>query len=285
MIKLFWVVLPIVLVSVIFVVKKNKINIQHKNEKVMSCDVINYSEYKISLKEYVKYYACTSILGFVIGYIFFESTQAILLFCLLPILGKKVYKNYLIEKRIEALNLQLKDFFYTISSYISTGNSMNYALDMTLIQLSDMYKTDDYIIKDLKWIVNAIEETNTNADIALKEWAKRTTLDDLRDFAEVYSICRLTGGDMTKVINQTSQMLIEKISISKEIKLLASQKRFEGRIMIAMPFMIILFIKTFSTGYLDVMYETVTGRLFMVCGLIAILFASVWSRKITNIEV
>ena len=78
---------------------------------------------------------------------------------------------------------------------------------------------------------------------------------------------------------------MEKIEIDEEIRVMTVQKIFEGRIISLMPIGIILFLRLVSPEYLQIMYETVTGRLLMTVALACIVYAGYLIRKITFIEV
>ena len=80
-------------------------------------------------------------------------------------------------------------------------------------------------------------------------------------------------------------ILGEKIAIENEIRATASQKKIEGRIIASMPVFIIVFLQVISPNYLNVMYETITGRFLMTAALIVTAAAFVVIERITSIEI
>jgi tight adherence protein B len=80
-------------------------------------------------------------------------------------------------------------------------------------------------------------------------------------------------------------MLVDKIGSEKEIKTLTSQKRFERKIISAMPIVVILFLNLVSPGYIEILYTSLEGRLIMTAALGAIGYAYFLTMKLTKIEV
>jgi tight adherence protein B len=80
-------------------------------------------------------------------------------------------------------------------------------------------------------------------------------------------------------------MLIDKIGIEKEIKTLTSQKRFEGKLISAMPVVVILFLNIASPAYIEILYTSFNGRVIMTAALAGILYAYRMTLKLTKIEV
>ena len=80
-------------------------------------------------------------------------------------------------------------------------------------------------------------------------------------------------------------MIGEKIAIKKEIAVMVSEKKFEGRIITCMPFVIIVFLRFISPEYLESLYSTWLGRLLMTVSLAAAAAAYYLIERITDIEV
>jgi tight adherence protein B len=128
-------------------------------------------------------------------------------------------------------------------------------------------------------------ENRENVEELLSDFAARTGQEDIINFVDVYKACRMTGGDMERVIANSTEVMMDKMQIEKEIRTLTAQKKFEGRIISAMPLVVVLFLNIFSPDYLAVMYETVGGRVVMSIALFGIVFAYRMMMKLTEIEV
>ena len=128
-------------------------------------------------------------------------------------------------------------------------------------------------------------ENRENEEDLLVDFAARSKQEDIRNFVDVYRACRVTGGNMEKVIANASSVLMDKMTIEREIDALTSQKKFEGRLISVMPLLVVLFLNIFSPDYLAVMYETFEGRLIMTIALGGIAGAYRLMMKMTEIDV
>ena len=114
---------------------------------------------------------------------------------------------------------------------------------------------------------------------------ERTGIEDIENFAAVFSTAKRTGGDMEKVIQTSARMLGDKIDVKKEIEATLAAKKAEQMIMSLMPAGIILYLQLTSPGFLEVLY----GNAFGVCAMSACLGIyglSYWmGRRIVDIQV
>jgi len=195
------------------------------------------------------------------------------------------YAHCLAEKRRELLKVQFKDLLYSLSASIATGRHMSQSLGEALQNLKSIYSEDTPMIRELEYIVRAISENRDREEYLLADFARRSGIDDIRDFVDVYLACRVTGGELERVIADASEVLMDKMSIEREIRALTAQKRFECRLISIMPIAAVLFLNIFSPDYLEAMYTTVGGRLVMTAALAGIASSYKLTLKLTEINV
>lgn len=245
----------------------------------------HYEIYRMNKKE--KYWALfqSALILFIAAYVFYQNIGLSLLFSGLSVFSEKLFQDRLIRKRRTELCEQFKDALYSISSSISAGRQMPYAIKEAIINLGLLYSQEAYMLKEFKFMVKRFEETHESMEEIFKDFAFRTGVEDIMNFADIYVTSRESGGDLETIIRKTSETIIEKINIKREIHTLIAQKKYEARILTAMPFIVILFLTFVSPGYLNEMYTTLIGRVVMTIGLLAIGVSYKWSSKITDIEV
>ncbi|MEL7654598.1 MAG: type II secretion system F family protein, partial [Bacillota bacterium] len=183
------------------------------------------------------------------------------------------------------LKEQFRDVLYSISSSVAAGRQMTEALFEAEKNARLIYKEDSFIVLELSYMAKRIHEYREPEEEILKDFALRTSIQDISDFVDVYLTCRETGGDMIKVLTKASEVIMDKITIEKEINTITSQKRYEAKILTAIPIIIILFLQIISPDYLAVLYEGIQGRCIMTAALAGIGLAYLWSMKLTNIQV
>lgn len=221
---------------------------------------------------------------FTMGQIFYGNIVFSAICGLTVFLFLDKYKNYLSKKRARALRYQFGDFLYSLSASIATGRQLASALQEAYINLGYVYKANTPMIIELKYMIKCIAENRESEELLLTGFAQRSGVEDIRNFVSVYLTCRTTGGDINQVISNASEILMQKISIDREIRVMISQKQFEGKIISAMPIIIIMLLNIASPEYLESLYCTLPGRLIMTVALVGILSAYVLTEKITNIE-
>lgn len=246
----------------------------------------NYDTYVLNKKETIDYYFFAIIAVMILLYIFYNS----LIFSLIisPVIAsllKKKYAEYRNNKRKDLLKSQFIELLQSLSSSISAGRQMGEALEEGLAAISSSYPLESPLIKELKFMVKSIKESREGEVPLLRSFAKRAKITDITSFVDVYSICRETGGDMEKAIGKTSQVLLEKLSIEKDMKVLSAQKKFESKLISLMPIIVIVFLRITSPSYVEPLYSTLSGRMVITLSLLGIAYAYYLTEKITRVTI
>ena len=223
--------------------------------------------------------------AFFTTYLFYNSLVISLLsFMVYPIL-KKSYLRYLEAQRIRTLQNQFRDLLYSFSASFAAGRQMAEALMEARKTLGEMYPENSPIVVELTIMTGQIKEAKETEEKVLVEFAARCRIPDITTFVDVYVTCRTTGGNMERAILRTVKVLLEKMEIQEEIRVMTSQKKLEGKIITSLPFLILILLRVSSPSYLAVLYESFMGRLMMTGSLLLIYVAYMSIEKITSIEV
>lgn len=196
-----------------------------------------------------------------------------------------LYKETLRKKRLALLETQFRDFLYAVSSSVAAGRQFDRALEDAEQALLAVYAPDTPLCMELASILRAIRDERRDEADLLRDLAKRSDSEDIRDFVDVYVLCRQLGGDMEEVIGSTAKVMTDKMAIRREIDTLTAQKQLEGRIITVMPILVIVGLNVFSPDYLNVMYTTIAGRLIMTLTLGGIAAAYLITKKLLNIRI
>lgn len=245
----------------------------------------SYLYYKLNLNEKIRFLIIYGLGLVTIAYLFYHSIILSLLFSCLAYPGLGPYRSYLAEKRKKQLKEQFRDVLYSISASVSTGRQMPEALLEAEQSMKLIYKEDSLIVLELSNMVKRLNEYRESEEEILKDFASRTSIEDISDFVDIYLTCRETGGDFIKVLTKASEIIMDKITIEREIRTITAQKQFEAKILTAIPLIILLFLQLVSPDYLSAMYESIKGRILMTLALSCLGFSYLWSMKLTKIEV
>ena len=263
------------------IAKKKKVNINPERENFL----IDYNEYKMTKQEKIKWAIVGIAIVFGASFIFYRHIVWSALLSIIGIKYVEIKRKEIIKKRKEKLLLQFKEALYVVSTSLSAGKSVENAFIDAKNDLEAIfdYGNEKYIIDELIYINRRIEMNKTIED-ALDDFADRSGLEDVRTFANVFSACKRTGGNLKSVTEMTSRVIGEKITTKQDIKTLVAGKKFEATALTFIPFGIILFIQITAPEFISTLY-TFSGRLISTGALLVIMIATIWAQKIMDIEV
>lgn len=245
----------------------------------------DYDVYIMSAKEKVICILTAAAVLFALSYIFYRSLIFSGIISLLALYYPKVKTKKLVEKRKKELNLQFKDMLYSISSSLSAGKSVESAFRDVLKDLEVLYPNPETsIIKEARYIIRKLD-LNETIESALYDLARRTHLEDIENFAEVFQTCKRTGGNIVEVIRNAANLINDKIEIKQEISTMLAERKLEQRILNAFPIFIVVMMSISSEDYIAPIFNTVAGRLAMTVSVILLIIAYFVSRKIMDIKV
>lgn len=259
---------------------------QAKSVKKIEDHLIDYSEYKLSVKEYILYATLACIFFGVIGYIFYESVLGSIIVGAAGLYYPKIQKNNLQKNRQEKLKLQFKEAIASLSSSLAAGRSIENSFKEVVEDLYLLYPDPNtYIIREFE-IINRRIENGETIENAILNFSIRSDLEDVQNFANVFITCKRTGGNLVEVIRRTSDIISEKIDIQQEVSVMVSSKRFESKIMTIAPIAMILLLKTSAPDYLAPMYSWDTaGPIIMTICLVILVFGYWLGQRIMDIKV
>lgn len=246
--------------------------------------MIHYNSYKFSKKETLKYGVIGGSYFFLMGLIFFGSIIGGILALSGIALFFKEQKTSAIKKRKIRLREEFKEAMYTLSSSLGAGRSAEQAFIQTLRDLKVIYEVDSDIIREFSIIVHKLH-MNEPIESILLNLSERADIEEIHNFTSVFIMAKRSGGDMIRIIKETTQMIHEKIEIQKEIDLLVVQKQFEQKILSYIIPGMIVFFQLAAPVFLKPLYTTFEGRLVMFIALAMYLISAKIGKSIVTIEV
>ena len=245
----------------------------------------DYNYYVMSKKEKLLYTLIAAAALYVVGYIFYHSHILSAILSLFSLKYPKMRRKQIIEKRKNELNLQFRDMLYSLSSSLSAGKSVEMAFRDVIKDLMIIYPDPNTsIILEVELIVRRIE-MNETIESALADFASRSHLEDVENFADVFQTCKRTGGNIVEIIRNTSNIINDKIEIKQEITTLLSSRKFEQKVLNIMPIGLILMLTLTAEDYMNDIFTTIAGRIAMTVAIIFLVAAYFISSKITDIKV
>ena len=231
-----------------------------------------------------KFFVGAPALGMLLGNLYFDSyiAGAALSGALLLLLP--YFRKLEEEKARMELLVQFKDLLYSMAASFSVGRNMRQALKESLEFWGNTYGDKDRIVIETRLMLRGMEEANETDVRVLKDFAERSGLRDIQDFANVYESCKVTGGDMGRAISRATEVIADRIDMDRELRSMMTAKLSEGRVVGLAPVALVCAMKSFAPEYMEPMYSTLSGTMASCLSLALTAFAIVIIERINRVD-
>lgn len=245
---------------------------------------IDYRFYQLSLIEYLKYLCKAALLLSAFIFVFYRSLRLYLFLLPLTSLYPIFLRKSLAKKRQHLLLKEFQEAMGIVSSFLEAGFSIENSFQKSLSEIQQLLGEDALILREWKAFIKKLEVNQTMEDI-LSDFAERSGMEDIHNFAEVFLLAKRTGGELPQIIKSTSSVIRDKFELTEEILTMNAAKRYEQKIMNYIPFFIIIYMNLSAPDFFGMLYQTMLGRVCMTVCLGLYFFALYLSEKILRIEV
>lgn len=200
------------------------------------------------------------------------------------LLFPRLMRERLLRVRRAKLRLQFKEMLQVLSSLLAAGRSVENAflsLEHDLAMLIADSRSD--LLRELRIISNQLRNGEPLEPL-LRSLADRADLEEVRNFADAFAVCKRAGGDLIEIVRRTSQLIGEKLEVELEVSVLMAQKRFESRLMMGMPFAFIGFLGFIAPEYMAPLRQGIGWAVLAAC-LSLLGVCCWWMARIMRIEV
>lgn len=245
----------------------------------------NLGEYEFSRNENLIFYAALAVSGLLIAYLMYRNILFAIVILPFARKIKGFVKEAIIRSRRRRYLAEFKDFLFMASTAIGAGRSMKDAIAESIPSLKNIYGKKSILAGDLTVAYERMDKGGENDLSVLQDLAEASGIEDVHDFVTIYSICKTTGASLITALNKAASVIMEKMSIDREIEELIRRKESEGLVIFAMPAMIILFLNLTAPDYIAPLYETIAGRIIMTAVAASNIGIYAMIQRITNVEV
>lgn len=243
----------------------------------------DYHFYVPSLKERILWFLIGLAAAGAVLYIFYESVWVSLIagavcgVAFIPIRNRQV-----INKRRQKLSLQFRELLDALSTSIGAGRNVQDSFVSAVDDLTVQFGREADIVKELEIICSGMYN-NVPVEELLSNFAQRSGVEDIGNFANVFATCYRKGGNINEIIKNTAEIIGDKIEIKMELETMVAGQKNEMNIMLVMPVLFVIVMKSMGGGLIDLSSAvgilSVTGALIIF---VAAYFAGQW---ITNIKI
>jgi len=245
-------------------------------------NAVDYRIYHMTVKDNLIGGAIGFLLVAIVLYIFYQSYIFSALAGIGGIyLGWKIYHGYLYKKRSTTLLLQFKDMLESLSNSYATGKNTPGAFSDCEVDLAQQHGDNAYIVHEMHLVSTGIINNITVEEI-LQDFAVRSGLDDVQNFVSTFTVCNRLGGNLKEIVSETRNVICDKIDIEQEIITNITEKKNELNIMLIMPIIIIVMLR--SLGNASLVNNSFINIIVKTVAIVIFGLAYMLGRKITDIK-
>jgi tight adherence protein B len=182
------------------------------------------------------------------------------------------------QRRLRRFERNFPEAIDLLGRAIRAGHALTAGLEMIPKELPDPVAGEFRIV---------FEEHNFGLPLrdALLNLAARIPLVDVRLFVTGLLVQKETGGNLAELLDNLSAVIRERFKIRGEVRVRTAQGRFTAGLLIALPPLMLLFLRSANPDYVRVLFEDPMGvRMLAVAALMQLVgSAIIW--KIVHIEV
>ena len=243
----------------------------------------DYSKYRFSWQEYLlcffkAFFATGAFTG-----MFYRSWLGMLAF---PAVWKVLYgrdKKNRIQKRKERLSLQFKDTILMVTAGIQAGSSIENAFLDVEREIGVLYGQNSEMGQELALIRKGL--TNRVAlEQMLLDFGRRSGIEEIRDFTEVFATARHLGGNLKEMIQRTADLTGQRMETQRDIATMLASRKYEQKVMMLIPFLLYGYMQVSSKGFFDGLYHNPAGIAIMTVCFGLYLASCVLAEKIMDIR-
>lgn len=182
-----------------------------------------------------------------------------------------------VQKRKNSFTEQLGDSLNTISNALRAGYSFQQAMDVVAKEMEPPISQE---------FAQVAREVNMSVplDVALEAMNRRVGSRDFDLVVTAVLIHREVGGNLAQILDTISDTLGERIRMKREINSLTAQGRLSATILVAMPFVIGLFLYVFKEEQIMLLFTEPVGRMALALSLVLEVIGIFVIRRIVDIE-
>lgn len=261
--------------------------------------VLDYHNYEMTQGEQVLYFILAFLIGGVVSQFFYgglfqEDGVPTLLtyisnavaFVIVGLLVGKVFlpvrSRQLAEKRRDTLRRQFRDMLESLTASLAANSTVRDAFSSAYTDMCMQYSDDALISKELDQFRRA-EQINVTLDVMMDDFAKRSGVEEIQDFNNVFQVCYGPGGNMSRVINQTHDIICERMEVEDEIQEKIHANEMELNIIMLAPVLIVALMRSANKTFAQNLASPV-GVAAVTGALVLFAISYIWGQKIIAVR-
>ncbi|MFT5129210.1 MAG: tight adherence protein B [Rhodothermales bacterium] len=186
--------------------------------------------------------------------------------------------KFLRQRRRERFGDQLEEALVSMSNSLKAGFSIQQAIESVVKQGKQPISIEFKLMMQQSRLGMSLDD-------ALHNMAKRVDVEDFNLVATAIATARITGGDLTGILERLAELIRERMRIHRKVRSLTAQGRLQGLVLGLMPIFLLGVLSLINPTVIVGFFTQPMGIALFVCVLILELCGYLMIRKIVAIEV
>jgi len=190
-------------------------------------------------------------------------------------IGIVIFKR---QRRLRQFERHFPEAIDLLSRAVRAGHAFSTGLEMISKELPEPVAGE---------FRRTFEEQNLGLPLrdAMFNLTERVPLIDVRFFVTALLIQKETGGNLAEILDNLAATIRERFKILGEVRIRTAQGRMTAGILIALPPLMLLLLRSINPDYVKVLFEDTMGIIMLTIAVTLQIIGSVILWKIVNIEV
>ena len=245
-------------------------------------EAADYNTYFPTFQEKVGWFLMGMIVSGAVLWIFYENIVVSVIvgaiggICFVPIRRKQK-----IAKRQKLLTIQFRSLLDALATSIGAGRNIFESFSGAAGDLAVQFTEDSDIVREVQLIQVGMNH-NIRIEDLLLNFAARSGVEDVFNFANVFATCYKKGGNIKEVIKNTASIIGDKIEIQMELETMVAGQKNEQNILLVMPVIFIVLMKSMGGELIDL--KSPMGILAVSIAIVIFIASYFVSKKILDIK-
>jgi tight adherence protein B len=240
--------------------------------------MLNYAAPELPLSRFTMIAAGIGLAAMLVTFLMTDSLIVSLVACGLGIYAPCVWLSSKRSRRQRLLADQLPEALDFLGRILKAGHSLSTGLQMMADELPQPLAAEFRRAYDQHSLGQTMED-------ALRGAAKRIDSTDFAFFVTAVLIQRQTGGDLSEVLGNISDMIRQRIRLQQHVKAKTAEGRFTGYILAAFPAVMFVIVYLMNPNYAGVLVRTATGLMLLGIALGLQIIGLYFIKRITHVTV
>lgn len=232
----------------------------------------------VTFSDLIAWTLSSLVAGSLVGILIFGSSPlAVIVMVCGPVVLDRIGRGRS-TRVLTKLEGQLPEALALQASSLRAGRSLLGSLEMVGERMSPPLGSE------IRRLVDQVE-MGVSLEQALRSLAARVSSRDVELWVTAMSVSRVTGGNLTTVLESLTSRVRERLQLRSEVRALTSQARLSGVVVGAAPIAFFVLLSVTSRQQMDAVFSTPLGMGLLAGGISMQMLGFLWIRRIMRVSI